>query len=63
MRVVLQRVKQAQVQVASEIVGQIGRGILVFLSVAKDDIQEDADYLITKVTQLRMFEDAQGKMN
>ena len=63
MRVVIQRVKNAQVVVAGKIVGQIGKGLLVFLAVAKDDADKDLDFMVGKVTQLRIFEDAEGKMN
>lgn len=63
MRIVIQRVKEAHVIVAGETVGQIGVGLLVFLGVAKDDETKDADYLIEKLLQLRIFDDAQGKMN
>src|SRR5438067_82711 len=63
MRAVIQRVKEAQVKVAGEIVGQIAQGILIFLGVSRDDTQFSADYLIKKIRELRIFEDAQGKMN
>jgi D-tyrosyl-tRNA(Tyr) deacylase len=63
MRVVIQRVKEAQVRVAGQMIGQITRGMLIFLGVASDDSQGSADYLIKKITELRIFEDAQGKMN
>jgi D-tyrosyl-tRNA(Tyr) deacylase len=63
MRAVIQRVKEAQVRVVGQVVGQIARGILIFLGVARDDNAACADYLVKKITELRIFEDAQGKMN
>jgi D-tyrosyl-tRNA(Tyr) deacylase len=63
MRVVVQRVKEASVKVDSQIVGAIGKGMLVFLAVGKDDTEKDLDFLVNKVAQLRVFEDNQGKMN
>ncbi len=63
MRVVIQRVKEAQVKVAGQTVGQIAQGMLIFLGIARDDNKACADYLIKKITELRIFEDPQGKMN
>ena len=63
MRVVLQRVTQAQVMVQSEIIGQINKGILIFLGVAEQDCTSQADWLIKKIIELRIFEDKDGKMN
>ena len=63
MRAVVQRVKQSSVKAGNEIVGQIGRGLLVLLGVARDDTIKDADYLVNKIINLRIFEDQDGKMN
>ncbi|HEX3035630.1 MAG TPA: D-aminoacyl-tRNA deacylase [Thermodesulfobacteriota bacterium] len=63
MRAVIQRVKEAKVEVEGEIVGKIGEGILLLLGVGKDDGESDVEYLIEKVLGLRIFEDAAGKMN
>lgn len=63
MRVVLQRVTRAHVEVAGETVGSIGAGLVILLGVTQRDTQEDADYLATKVIQLRIFADDEGKMN
>jgi D-aminoacyl-tRNA deacylase len=63
MRAVLQRVTRAQVTVAGEVVGRIERGFLVLLGVAQDDTESDAQYLADKTVQLRVFDDAAGKMN
>ena len=63
MRSVIQRVSQAQVTVAGELVGKIGRGLLVLLGVAADDTDEDVRQMADKVIGLRIFEDEAGKMN
>ncbi len=63
MRAVVQRVSQAQVVVAGEIVGRIDRGLLVLLGVAVGDADEDARQLAQKISELRIFEDDDGKMN
>ncbi|MDO8675892.1 MAG: D-aminoacyl-tRNA deacylase [Candidatus Omnitrophota bacterium] len=63
MRIVLQRVKEARVTVGGEAVGRIGKGLLVFLAVAKGDTAHEADRLVDKVLELRVFEDSGGKMN
>jgi D-tyrosyl-tRNA(Tyr) deacylase len=63
MRAVLQRVSRARVTVGGETVGEIGKGILVFLGVARDDTEKAALYLLEKTLNLRIFEDAEGKMN
>ncbi|HYA23912.1 MAG TPA: D-aminoacyl-tRNA deacylase [Terriglobales bacterium] len=63
MRAVVQRVSRAQVTVNAEVVGKIGRGLLVLLGVAREDTEKDADYLADKIGGLRIFEDENGKMN
>jgi D-aminoacyl-tRNA deacylase len=63
MRAVVQRVSRAQVTVDGEIVGEIGRGLLVLLGVTHADSEVDADYLADKTAGLRIFEDEHGKMN
>jgi D-tyrosyl-tRNA(Tyr) deacylase len=63
MRAVLQRVKQAKVDVDGSITGSIGMGILVLLGVARWDTESEAEYLVDKITNLRIFPDEAGKMN
>jgi D-tyrosyl-tRNA(Tyr) deacylase len=63
MRAVLQRVSSAQVSVDGEVVGQIGRGLLVLLGAAQGDEDADLDYIFEKTIQLRIFSDEEGKMN
>jgi len=62
-RAVLQRVSEARVRVHGEIVGEIGRGLLVLLGVGQGDGEADARFLAEKTAGLRIFEDEQGKMN
>ena len=63
MRAVVQRVSRAQVTVNGEIAGEIGEGLLVLLGMGRDDTKADATYLAEKIAGLRVFEDAEGKMN
>ena len=63
MRAVVQRVTRARVTVDDEIVGEIEQGLVVLLGVAHDDTKADADYLAPKIVSLRIFDDAEGKMN
>ena len=63
MRAVIQRVSQAEVQVAGEIIGAIAHGLLVLLGVHHGDTIEDVRYLVSKLITLRIFADAQGRMN
>jgi D-tyrosyl-tRNA(Tyr) deacylase len=62
-KALLQRVTQASVSVAGEEVGKIGRGLVVLVGVAAGDTEEDARYLVPKITNLRIFADQQGKFN
>ena len=63
MRAVVQRVREARVEVEGRAVGEIGPGLLVLLGVAKTDTRRDADYMTDKLTGLRVFPDEAGKMN
>ena len=63
MRAVVQRVTRASIKVEAETVGEIGRGLLVLLGVARDDKQKDADYLAQRIGSLRVFDDTEGRMN
>jgi len=63
MRAVVQRVSEASVSVGEEVVGEIGRGLLVLLGVGKGDREEDARSLAERIAHLRIFSDDQGKMN
>ena len=63
MRGCVQRVSRAKVEVDSQVIGGIGRGLAVLLGVGKGDTEADAKYLAEKITQLRIFADDEGKMN
>ncbi|HEX8920380.1 MAG TPA: D-aminoacyl-tRNA deacylase [Pyrinomonadaceae bacterium] len=63
MRAVLQRVTHASVQIEGEKVGEIARGLVVLLGIAHDDTVQDVKYLVEKIAALRIFEDAEGRMN
>jgi len=63
MRAVIQRVDSAKVTVNTGIIGEIAGGLLVYLGVEKGDRKGDADYLLDKILNLRIFEDRDGKMN
>jgi D-aminoacyl-tRNA deacylase len=63
MKLVIQRVSEAYVQVDDTRVGSIRTGLVVFLGIGKLDTEEDADYLLDKLLGLRIFPDDQGKMN
>ena len=63
MRAVIQRVLQAEVKIGAESVGRIDKGMLVYLSVGKEDTLKDAEFMAEKLVNLRIFEDEAGKMN
>lgn len=63
MRAVIQRVAEARVSVGEEIVSGIGPGLCIFLGIAVNDSEKDADALASKIGSLRVFADEQGKMN
>lgn len=63
MKVVIQRVKNANVKVDKKIVGKINQGFLVLLGITHTDSKNDADYLVKKILNLRIFTDENGKMN
>ena len=63
MKLVVQRVKEAKVEVDEKVVGRINKGFLVLIGVTHEDEKEQADYLVKKLCNLRVFEDENGKMN
>ena len=60
MKVVIQRVKEAQVTIDDELVGDISQGLLLLVGVGPDDEQEDLDYAVRKITNMRIFSDVFG---
>ncbi|MDQ2935912.1 MAG: D-aminoacyl-tRNA deacylase [Acidobacteriota bacterium] len=63
MRAVVQRVTRASVTIDGKVTGEIGKGLVVLLGIARDDLPADAAYLAEKLVALRIFDDEQGKMN
>jgi D-aminoacyl-tRNA deacylase len=63
MRIIIQRTLSASVSVQGQVVAQIGAGLLVLLGIEAADTQEDADWLVSKLLQMRIFSDCEGKMN
>ena len=63
MKALIQRVSEASVKVEGKVLGEINRGLVVLLGIQNDDTQETARYLADKIVNLRIFDDADGKMN
>ena len=63
MRALIQRVKQAEVRVADEVVGSVGSGLLILLGIGRQDDTENAEWLASKCAHLRIFDDTDGRMN
>lgn len=63
MRAVVQRVRRARVEVGGRRVGEVGRGLLVFLGVGHDDTEKEGEFLANKIAHLRVFSDDRGLMN
>jgi D-aminoacyl-tRNA deacylase len=63
MRAVLQRVSRAEVTIDGRAIGSIGRGFVILLGVAKDDAEADAEFIAARTLAMRVFADADGKMN
>ena len=63
MKIVIQRVKRAQVSIDQQLHSSIGQGLLLLVGVGPDDSQEDMDYAVRKIVNMRIFSDAEGKMN
>ena len=63
MKIVIQRVQQASVTIDGQLRGEISQGLLLLVGVAPDDGQEDLDYVVRKILNMRIFSDKEGKMN
>ena len=63
MKALLQRVSSAKVEIDGRVAGEIGKGLLVFLWAVEGDVENDLEYVVEKVSLLRIFDDDQGKMN
>ena len=63
MKIIVQRVKQAQVSIEGQVYSQIKQGLLLLVGVAPEDQAEDLDYAVRKLVNMRIFSDAEGKMN
>ena len=63
MKIIIQRVKKAQVSIEGQVQGQIDQGLLLLVGVGPEDQEEDLDYAVRKLVNMRIFSDAEGKMN
>ena len=63
MKAVIQRVTRGKVTIEGHVHGEIGRGFVILLGVAREDTRDDMDYLVKNISGLRIFEDSEGKMN
>lgn len=63
MKIVIQRVSKANIKVDDKVVGEISKGLVLLIGIQEDDTKEDADWLIHKISNLRIFSDENGKMN
>ena len=63
MKIIIQRVSTAKVEIKTKIVGQINKGLLILLGIAQNDSQYEIDWLVNKIINLRIFSDDNGKMN
>ncbi len=63
MRILIQRITEGKVTREGKTIGEVGPGLCIFLGIAREDTEQNATYLAEKVTKLRIFEDAAGKMN
>ena len=63
MKIIIQRVKKAQVSIEGQVYGQIQQGLLLLVGVGSEDQQEDMDYAVRKLVNMRIFSDTEGKMN
>ncbi|WP_041556301.1 D-aminoacyl-tRNA deacylase [Carnobacterium sp. 17-4] len=63
MRVVIQRTKHASVSIEESVVGEITHGFVLLVGIEEEDQQDDIEYLVRKISKMRIFEDTQGKMN
>ncbi|MDU7551809.1 MAG: D-aminoacyl-tRNA deacylase, partial [Streptococcus mitis] len=63
MKIIIQRVKKAQVSIEGQVQGKINQGLLLLVGVGPEDQEEDLDYAVRKLANMRIFSDAEGKMN